>query len=100
MEVIIRINCCIFIIHKTIDNALHLSLSTYAQELQHIVIEAMKKIMNDTSMSSVCNKTDSDRVDCELSNYNPCRADEGRRSRMLNDEYSYNSNTSKWLVAR
>ena len=89
---------------QTIADVLSLSLATYAQELYDFVMQGIKEIMNDTSMSSICNRTDPNGIDCELSNYNPFRnntSDSQQRRRMLNDEYSYNSNTSNgWWQGR
>ena len=88
-----------FFYNQDIDDIFSLSLSRYNDELIKATQQAIIMMMNDTSIDSVCNRSDSDGVDCELSNYNSFTS--RRRRRGLNIDYSYNNDIDNgWWQGR
>ena len=90
-----KIECIIYMYYNDhIGDPLSLNIHQYATDLANGTVEAFKLVMNDTTLNYVCNKTDPNEINCDLSNYNPFSSIENRRI-MLNNEYFYKLDSNK-----
>ena len=86
-----------------IDDPLSLNIRQYADNLANGTAAALKILMNDTTINSVCatNETDPSGIACDLSNWNPfsqTNIDNNRRM-MLHQDYSYHYEKNNLSIA-